>query len=126
MSSVMAPLLVEKYPLPQKIGSPRTAFLQLRKFPLHLVRPAPFHQPYKVAHHQFRWRRHEHMHMVARQDAAKDIDVVFVADLPDDVAHPQPDIAKQHFVSVLRRPDQMIPRIKDAMLASGILHDFIL
>ena len=125
MSSAMAPLLVEKYPPAPKVAAPG-AFLQLRKFPLHLVRPAPFHQPPKVAHRQFRWHRHEHMHMVARQDAAENIDVVFAADLPDDVAHPQPDIAKQHFVTRLRRSHQMIPRIKDATLASGILHDFIL
>ena len=62
------------------------ALLQFRKFPLYLVRRAPFDQPHKVAHRQFRWHRHEHMHMVARQDAAEDIDVVFGADLPDDVA----------------------------------------
>jgi len=102
------------------------AFLQLWKFPLYLVGRAPFHQPHKVAHRQFRWYRHKHMHMVARQDAAEDIDVVFVADLQYDVAHPQPDIAKQHFLTALRRPHQVEAMVVDAMLASGILHDFIL
>ena len=125
MSLVMVPLLVEKSPPAPKVAAPE-AFLQFRKFPLHLVRRAPFHQPYKVAHRQFWCHRHEHMPMVARQDAAKDIDVVFVADLPDDVAHLKPDIVKQHFVTVLCRAHQMIQMIKDAMLASGIVHDFIL
>ena len=59
------------------------------------------------------------MHMVPRQRAAEDIDVVFVADLPDDVAHPKPDVAMQHFVTVLRRSHEMTLTIVNVRLAVG-------
>ena len=61
--------------------------------------------------------------MVAGQDAAEDIGVGFISALPDDVAHPQPDIAKKQFVTGLRRPLQIVALIVDAALVSCILHD---
>lgn len=87
MSSVMAPFVVEKYPLPQKAAAPVSLF-QMRKFALHLVGQAPLHQAHQVAQRQFRRDRHEHMHMVSRQHILNYFHTLLAANLPDNITHP--------------------------------------
>jgi len=64
--------------------------------------------------------------MVARQDPAQDVDTVLPADLAADVPHAQADAPSEHFETVLRRPDQMISMVENAVAAGVILHDLTL
>ncbi len=98
-----------------KMASP-VAFFEMREFALHFVGRPSLHQAHQVAYGQFRRHRYEHVDVVAGQDAPQDIDAILAANLPDDVAHTQPDIALKHFVTVFGRPDEVIAVIENAML----------
>lgn len=50
--------------------------------------------------------------MIARQRAVDDRHAHLSADLADDLTHPQADLAVQHFVAVLGRPDDMVAMVK--------------
>ena len=69
-----------------------------------------------------RWDRYEHMHVVARQHPAQDVDLVLVPYQNAEVAHPQEQRSSQHFITLFRRLDDLITPIEDAMLTSHILH----
>src|SRR3546814_539274 len=50
----------------------------------------------------------EHMDVVARQHAIDDRHPQLVANLLDDLAHPEPHLAMQHLEPIFRCPDDMI------------------
>jgi hypothetical protein len=93
------------------------------KFALHLVGRTAFHLSHQITHRQLWRHRHEHVDMIARQHASDNVNVIFRADLPDDVSHAQPDIAEQNFVTILRRPDQVIAVVENAMFTLIVLHE---
>jgi len=64
----------------------------------------------------------EQMDMVLRQCAADDGDAHFVADLADDLPHPQAHIAMEHLEAVLGRPDNMVAMVKKRVTATAIGH----
>ena len=69
---------------------------------------------------------HDHVHMVAGQNAMQDVDTVFLAYLATNGPNPEPQVASQNLVAVLRRPDDMVPVVIDAMCEAIILHDPVL
>ena len=95
MSSVMAPLVVDKYPLPPKPAAP-VSLADMRKFPLHPVRRGALHLAHQVRNRQLRRHQYEHVDVVARQHPAQDVDLVLLAHLPTDVAHTQAHPTGQH------------------------------
>jgi len=122
MSSVMAPLVVEKYPRAQKAPAP-VALLDLGEFALDFVRRSALHEAHQVADRQL-WRdRYEHVDVVARQHAFDDLDRVLCANLAANITDPQAQSALQHLEAVFRRPDDVIAVIVNAMLAGRVLHD---
>ena len=102
------------------------AFLELREFALHLVGGPPLHQPHEVTYSQLGRDRHEHVDVIGRQHAADDVDTLLAAHLATDIADPKSNIACQHLVAILGRPDEVIAVIENAVAAGGILHDRIL
>ena len=62
------------------------------------------------------------MDMIRRQHASDDLDTVLRTNLTANIAHPQLDIASQHLVAILGRPNEVVAVIIDAMLTRGILH----
>ena len=57
------------------------------------------------------------MDLISRQDTLDDVDAILRANLADNVAHPDPNIPKQHFVAILCRPNQMMPMIVNTVFA---------
>ena len=104
MSSVMAPLVVDKYPLPPKPAAP-VSLADMRKFPLHPVRRAALHLAHQVRNRQLRRHQYEHVDVVTRRHPAQDVDPVLAANLVANVAHSEGQIAGQHLVGVFGRPD---------------------
>jgi len=64
--------------------------------------------------------------MIARQDAAQYVDLVLAAYLAADVAHPKPKVARQDFVAILCRPDDVVAVIKNAVFSGVISHGLTL
>ena len=102
------------------------AFLQLGKFAEQLECRSALDPAHEVADRQL-WRdRYEHMHMVTRYNALEDLYAILCANLADDLPHAQLHITAQQLVAILRRPDQMIAMIENAMLSFVVLHDHTL
>ena len=57
------------------------------------------------------------MDVIARQGAVNDGHAHLGADLPDDLAHPQTDLAMQHLEAILGRPDDMVAMMKSRVTA---------
>jgi hypothetical protein len=124
MSSVMAPLVVEKYPRPQKC-LPQYRFLRCGNSRCFVGRPS-LHEPHQVTDRQF-WRDgYKHVDMVARQHAPDNLDAVLSANLTANVTHSQLNVALQHFIAILGRPNEVVTMVENAMFARGILHVLIL
>lgn len=66
------------------------------------------------------------MDMVARQNTPDDLHTVLSTNLTANVTYPQLDIALQHFVAILGRPNEVVTVVENAMLTRGILHVLIL
>ena len=66
------------------------------------------------------------MDMVARQHAPDDLDAVLSANLTANVTHPQLNVALQHLVAILGRPNEVVTMVENAMFARGILHVILL
>jgi hypothetical protein len=125
MSSVMAPLVVEKYPRPQKC-LPQYRFFEMREFTLHFVGRPSLHEPHQVTDRQF-WRDgYKHVDMVARQHAPDNLDAVLSANLTANVTHSQLNVALQHFIAILGRPNEVVTMVENAMFAREILQVLIL
>ena len=60
--------------------------------------------------------------MIRQQHATNDVDTSLAADLKADVSHPKPDIAGQRLVAILRRPDNVVAVIENAVAAGLVLH----
>ena len=107
-------------------STPPVAFFEVWEFALYLVGRPALHQAHQIAERQL-WRdRREHVDMIRRQHASDDLDTVLRTNLSENIAHPQLDIASQHLVAILGRPNEVVAVIIDAMLTRGILHDRIL
>ena len=68
---------------------------------------------------------HDHVHMVTGQNAMQDVDTVLLAYLATNGPNPEPQVADQDLVAVLRRPDDMVPVVINAMCGAIILHNTI-
>jgi len=120
MSSVMAPLVVEKIPAAPKVAAP-IALFKIWEFSLHFVGRAALHQTHQVTDGQL-WRdRHEHVDMVARQHSSDDLDAVLSTDLAADVTNPQLNVALQHLVAILGRPNDapLVTLLRNALPVKG-------
>lgn len=62
--------------------------------------------------------------MIAGQGATNDGYSHFSADLPDDVTDPDPDIADEHLVLVLRSPDEMVAMMQERVTAVAVRHSW--
>lgn len=83
---------------------------------------APFCAADEVADRNVRRDFDEDMDVVARQGAIDDRHAHLVADLTDDLAHPEPHFAMEHFEPILRRPDQMVAMVKCRVTAAPVAH----
>ena len=104
----------------------RSEFADLRKLTLHPIRRTALHLAHEVGDCEL-WRHgHEHVDTITRQDAAQYVDLILAAYLAADIAHPKPKIARQDFVAILCRPDDVVAVIKNAVFSSVILHGLTL
>lgn len=55
---------------------------------------------------------HEHVNVIARQHAIDDGHAHFVPHLPDDLAHPEADLAMEHLEPIFGRPDDVVAMVK--------------
>ena len=62
------------------------------------------------------------MDVIARQGAVDDGHAHFVADLLDDLAHPEADITDEHLVPILRSPDDMVAMMKSRVTTLAVAH----
>ena len=62
------------------------------------------------------------MNMIGGQHTSDNIDALLAADVTANVPDAQPDVAPQDLEAVLGGPDDVIPVVKDAVAAGGILH----
>lgn len=62
------------------------------------------------------------MDVIARQHPAQDVDLVLPADLTANVADTQAQRPGQDLLTVLRRPDDMVAVIENAVFTGIILH----
>src|SRR3546814_7808703 len=79
---------------------------------LDLARGPALCPPNKVADRDVRWNFDEHMDVVARQHTIDDGHPQLVANLLDDLAHPQADLAMQHLEPIFRRPADMVAMVR--------------
>ena len=110
---LMAPSVVEKYKRPQnRLPSSVVTAVGIRAGPCGRTAPS---NPQQVSDRQLgRYQR-----VIYRQNAFQYVVAVFTANLSTDIANPQSDIASEHPIAILRRPDQVITVIKNAVLALG-------
>ena len=92
-------------------------FADLGKRPLDLERRTALHHAHPIADRPLRGHRDEHVHMIRRDHAAHDGDAVLLTDLATDIPDPEAQVPAQHLVAILRRPDNVIPVVKDTMCA---------
>ena len=64
--------------------------------------------------------------MIVRQYATDNINTILRANLAANITNPQLNVAPQHFVAILRRPDEMVTMIGNAMFTRRILYVVIL
>ncbi len=89
-------------------GGAEAVLADMLELLLDLARRAPHGPAHEVADRDMRRYLDEHMDVIARQRAVDDRHAHFRAQLPDDLAHSEADLAMQHFVPVLRCPDEMM------------------
>ncbi len=96
---------------------------QFGKLHLDFARSASLDPPHDITHRAVGWVRHEHVDMVRGQYPLDDRDPNFLADLPRHLAYSLPNRARQHFVTVLGDPDEMIAVMINRVFSLVILHD---
>jgi len=104
-----------------EVPSP-VALLQGRELMLNLVRQAPFHSAHDVADRELRRDRDKHMHMIRRQDALDDGHAELGADLADDLADAQAQLACQNLEAILGDPDDVVAMIENRVRAGVVGH----
>ena len=89
---------------------------------LDLARRAALGPAHEVADRDMGRDFDEHMDVIAREHAMNDGDAHLGTDLPDDLTHPQTDLAAQHLEPVFRRPDQMVAMVKSRVTTAVVAH----
>jgi len=64
--------------------------------------------------------------VIVRQYATDNINAILGANLAANITNPQLNVASQHFVAILRRPDEVVTMVENAMFTRRILHVVIL
>src|ERR1019366_4557592 len=100
----------EVAPAPEPL--PPVALTDMLELLLDFARRTSLCPAHEVADRDMRWYFHEHMDVIARQGTVDDGHTHLSADLPDDLAHSDPDLAMQHFEPILRCPDDMVTMMK--------------
>ena len=98
------------------------AFADVLELLLDLARRAALGAAHEVADRDMRRYFHEHMDVIARQRPIDDRHAHLGADLPDDLAHSDPDLAMQHLVAVLGCPDDMVAMMKSRVTTLAVAH----
>ena len=62
----------------------------------------------------------EHVDVITCEGTVDDRHAHLLAHLPDDLAHPQADIANQHLVAILRRPDDVVAMMKSRVTTLAV------
>ena len=63
------------------------------------------------------------MDMICRQDTTDNINIQFCTHLSGKLTDTKSDFAFEDRISVFRNPDQMVPMVKNRVLALVIVHD---
>ena len=66
------------------------------------------------------------MDVIVRQYATDNINAILSANLAANITNPQLNVAPQHFVAILRRLDEVVTMVENAMFTRRILHVVIL
>jgi hypothetical protein len=98
------------------------AFAYVLEFLLYLAGRPPLGTAHEVTDRDVRRDFDEHMDVVARQRTIDDGHTHFIADLSDDLAHPEAHIADEHLVPVLRRPNEMVAMMKSRVTTALVAH----
>ncbi len=104
-----------------EVPSP-VALLEPGEFSLNFVRRSALHPANNIANPKMRRDRHEHMHMIRRQDALDDGHAELGADLADDLADTQAHFACQNLEAILGDPDDVVAMIKNGVRAGVVGH----
>ncbi len=107
------------------MASPKPLF-QRGKLALHFVGRPALHLANQIADSKLRRHRYKHVDMISGENAPNDTDTILCANLMNDFTSPKADVTLKNVISVLRRPDDMEPVVKNAMLAFIVLHVQIL
>ena len=110
----------EVAPAPEALAP--IAFADVLELLLDLARGTPLGPTDEVADRDMRRYLDEHMDVIARQSAVDDGYAHLLADLPDDLAHPQTHITDEHLVPVLRRPDEVVAMMKSRVTTLAVAH----
>lgn len=98
------------------------AFSDVFELLLDFAGRASFGPAHEVRNRDVRRDFDEHVDVVPRQCAVDDGHAHLVADLPDDLADPQAHITDQHFVPILRRPDEMVAMVECCVTTAAVRH----
>ena len=105
---------------PRPKALPPIASADVLELPLDLVRGAALGHAHEVANRDMRRYLDEEMHVVARQRPAEDRHAQLGADLPNDIADPDANIAPKHLVAVLRNPHDVIAMMENCVTAGAV------
>jgi hypothetical protein len=84
------------------------------------MRRPSFGSSHEVANGDMRRNFHEHMHKLFGQYAGHDLDAEFFADLSDNRSYPFSQCAFQHFVAILRDPDDVVAVVKNCVTSGCV------
>ena len=79
------------------------------------MRRSSFDPSHEVADGDMRRNFHEHMHMLFGQYAGHDLHAEFFTDLSDNRSYPVSQCAFQHFVALLRDPNDVVAVVKNCV-----------
>ena len=82
-------------------------FLQMPELHQQLPRRFALDQLHDLTRGQIRRTRQQHMHVIARDGSLQDFDLLRPTDLPNQIAEPNSDLARQDAFSVLRHPNEV-------------------
>ena len=83
------------------------AFAKLREFILNSPRGAPFHEANHLTDREFRRGGDIDMDMIFTDTSLDNLDVIRIANLPNEFSYPESNLLRQDGVSILGNPDQM-------------------
>ena len=110
----------EVAPCPEALAP--EAFADVFELLLDFARRAPLGLAHEIAYPHVGRYLDEQVDVILRQRPADDRHPHFAADLTDNLAHPQPDLAVEHLEPIFRRPDNMIAMVKKCVTAAAIGH----